>query len=88
MQYEWGNVREQVNKHEYEENTTCSSSIYLGNIHDVGGVETESNLETFRMEKSKGWGGSRRRLNTRGSRRWVEEISVASTKISLDAFNQ
>lgn len=45
MPYEWGNVWEQVNKDEYEENTACSSSIYLGNSHDVGGVETENNYE-------------------------------------------
>ena len=75
MPYEWGNVWEQVNKDEYEENTACSSSIFLGNIHDVGGwrLKTIIKVETFRMENSKGWEGANRRLNTRGGR-WIEEI--------------
>ena len=45
MPYKWGNVWEQVNKDKYEENTAYSNSILLGNIHDVGGVETENNYE-------------------------------------------
>jgi len=57
MPYEWGNVQEQVNKDEYEENTACSNSIFLGNIHDVRGVETKTimKVEIFIIENSKGW---------------------------------
>ena len=43
MPYEWGNIWEQINKDEHKENTTCSSNIFLGNIHNIRGVETENN---------------------------------------------
>lgn len=61
MPYEWGNVWEQINKDEHEENTASSSSIFLGNIHDIEGVETENNYKggNFQNREFKRLGGSK-----------------------------
>ena len=61
MSYKQGNIQEQVNKDKYKENTAYSSSIFLGNIYNIRGVETKNNYEgrNFQNREFKGLGGSK-----------------------------